>query len=160
MEKIDLDLHQFRTLGRERKVVEVIAPTREVGRRRDAGEGTEVVYEMGLVEVVTSQSKVRPLHPQPVLDEAQHPLEALDAAEELGCQPDLFVEDPDEAPLAEAGPPRDLRDLRPLGDLLELHQRAKPVSRGSSTPRSHNGQVRRCGPHAVPDGIRSLWGRA
>jgi hypothetical protein len=123
-------------------VVEVIAPTREVGRRRDAGEGTEVVYVMGLVEVATSQSQVRPLHPPPVLDEAQRPLETLNAAEELGCQPDLFVEDPDEAPLAEVGPPRDLRDLRPLGDLLELLQRAKPVPRGSSTPRSHNGQVR------------------
>ena len=51
LEKIDPDRHQFLSLIRERKVIEVIAPAREVGCRGNAREGTEVVYEMGLVEV-------------------------------------------------------------------------------------------------------------
>jgi hypothetical protein len=98
-------------------VAEVVAPASEVSRRGDAGEGTEVVYEVGLVEVPALQGHVRPLHPLRVLDEAKHPLEALDAAEELGRQPDLFVEEPDEAPLAETGPLRGLRDPQPPGTL-------------------------------------------
>jgi hypothetical protein len=36
LEKIDPDRHPFLTLVRERKVIEVIAPAREVGRRGDA----------------------------------------------------------------------------------------------------------------------------
>jgi hypothetical protein len=81
LERIDPARHPFLTLVRERKVIEVIAPAREVGRRSDA---------------------------------------------------DLFVEDPDEAPLAEAGPPRALRDLQPLGNALESLQRK---SYGRMAPR-------------------------
>jgi hypothetical protein len=36
LEKIDPDRHSFLSLFRERKVIEVIAPAREVGRRGDA----------------------------------------------------------------------------------------------------------------------------
>jgi hypothetical protein len=69
LEKIDPDRHPFLTLIRERKVIEVIAPAREVGCRGNAREGTEVVYEMGLVEVTAPQGGVCPLRPPPVLDE-------------------------------------------------------------------------------------------
>jgi hypothetical protein len=69
LEKIDPDRHPSLTLIRERKVIEVIAPAREVGCRGNAREGTEVVYEMGLVEVTAPQGDVCPLRPPPVLDE-------------------------------------------------------------------------------------------
>lgn len=48
----------------------MIAPAREVDRRGDAGEGAEVVYEMGLVKVTAPQGYVRPLDLPAVLDKA------------------------------------------------------------------------------------------
>src|SRR5207237_5867562 len=42
-------------------VVQVLRALREIGRRIDAGEGLEVMYEVRLIEVAARQGHVRPL---------------------------------------------------------------------------------------------------
>src|ERR1700691_348742 len=73
-----------------------------IGGRVDAGKGSEVVDEMGLVEIAAAQSDFRPIDALAAADYVtQDLLETLNAAEKLGCQSDLLGEELNEAPFAQ-----------------------------------------------------------
>ena len=76
----------------------------------EAGEGAEVVGEVGLVVVAAGEGELGPGDVGTVVHELKGLLEALDAAVELGGDADLLVEALGEAARAEAGSAGELGD--------------------------------------------------
>jgi hypothetical protein len=76
---------------------------REIFGGIDAGEGAEVVDKVGLIEIAAIESDVGPTNGTARSDAAEHRLEAANAAEYLGGQADVVLEEFDEAARAEAG---------------------------------------------------------
>src|ERR1700683_1666571 len=93
-----------------------------IGGRVDAGKGSEVVDEMGLVEIAAAQSDFRPIDALAAAGYVtQDLLETLNAAEKLGCQSDLLGEELNEAPFAQPdliGHARD-RTIRQGGEISD-----------------------------------------
>ena len=83
---------------------------RGVSRRTEAGKSFEIVDEMGLIEIAAIQRYAAPIYFAAHPDVAQNLLKALDAAEKLGRQSNLIVEDIDETAGAEADLSGNLRD--------------------------------------------------
>src|SRR5947209_19530675 len=96
---------------------------REVGRRVNASEGLEVVDEMRLIEVATTQRNVCPINLRRRVDETQDLLKTAHAAEQLRRQTDLFAKDLDEAPRAQARLIRHVRDRTRVSLALQFSER-------------------------------------
>lgn len=77
----------------------------------DAGEGAEVVDEVGLIEIAAVESDVSPANLTARRDAAKDRLEAANAAEELRGQANVLLEELDETARAETGFANDFGDV-------------------------------------------------
>jgi hypothetical protein len=77
----------------------------------DAGEGAEVVDEVGLIEIAAVESDVSPANRTARRDAAKDRLEAANAAEELRGQANVMLEELDETARAETGFANDFGDV-------------------------------------------------
>jgi len=111
----------------ERNVIEPLARVSYIGHRIEAGEGLKIVNEMCLVIITTGQSDIDPVDSPTFPDEAQHALEAADAAELFGRQPDFVTKNLYEPPLTDSDLPHHLSDLARMRNTLEC---AQPESDG------------------------------
>ena len=91
-----------------------------VGGGVDAGEGAELVGEVGLVVVAAVESKFSPAYVCSCVKLVNGALEALDSAPDLGREADCFAENLGKAALAPADLARGFADAGNVGDALEL----------------------------------------
>lgn len=79
----------------------MLASMGEVGGRVDSGKTSEIMDEMGLIEVAAIQRDLRPIDFMPVAEDAQDFLKTENPAKQFWGQSDGFMEKLDEAPGAE-----------------------------------------------------------
>ena len=84
-----------------------------------AGEGVEVVGEVGLVVVAAGEGELGPVDVGAAVDELDGLLEALDAAVEFGGDADLFAEELGEAARADADVAGEAGDGGGAGGVME-----------------------------------------
>jgi hypothetical protein len=70
---------------------------------RIAGDGSEVIYQMGLVEVPKVERDLRPVRAYTSVDPLDQLMQAVAANHPLGRDTDVFAEDPLKRALADAG---------------------------------------------------------
>ena len=75
----------------------------EIFGRIDAGENAEIVDEVGLIKITAVESDVGPANGAAGSDSAKDRLEAANAAEKLGRQSDVMLEEFNETARTEAG---------------------------------------------------------
>ena len=86
----------------------------------DAGEGAEIVNEVGLVKIAGFEGNLGPGDRRATRDLTEGLLEALDAAEEFRRQADFVAEDVDEMARADADSIRDAGDFLCFGLRMEF----------------------------------------
>jgi len=105
--------------------------------RVDAGKGPKVMNKMCLVEIPAVSRYNSPIYGLFQIDHAQDLLKAPHPAKQFWCEPNLFVEELNEPPCAQADLAGDLRDCPGLGHLSQFrerkrHRRVSPEPRGLS----------------------------
>ena len=108
------DGRRLKNLREDGKMVMVPGKARVVRKvfgRIDAGEGSEVVNKMGLIEIAAIESDIRPANGTARSDAAENGLEAANAAEELRGEANVMREEFDEAAGAETSFGDDFGDV-------------------------------------------------
>jgi len=108
------DGRRLKNLREDGKMVMVPGKARVVRKvfgRIDAGEGSEIVNKMGLIEIAAIESDIRPANGTARSDAAENGLEAANAAEELRGEANVMREEFDEAAGAETSFGDDFGDV-------------------------------------------------
>lgn len=121
-------------------MVAMLRAVRQVGGGINPGKRSEIVDEVGLVEVAAIQRDVGPFHSRAVLYMLQRPLEALDAAEHFGRKSSFIAKHLDKALGAKADLFADRRNGWHLGSSHEPAQRESHGGVAIGTPRKFGQQ--------------------